>query len=141
MIQTKLIPRTPEAVEPPLLIKTLLAQSARYEPQREIIYRDLFRINYVQFNQRVCQLANALRQVGVQPGDMVAVLDWDSHRYLECFFGVTSMGAILHTVNIRLSPAQILYTMNHAEDKVVLIHEDFLPVLAAIRDQLTTVKN
>ncbi|WP_460971191.1 fatty acid--CoA ligase [Spirosoma migulaei] len=140
MIQTKLIPRTAEASEPPLLIKSLLAQSLKYEPQREIVYRDLFRMNYVQFNQRVRQLANVLADLGVVAGDTIAVLDWDSHRYLECFFGVTSVGAILHTVNVRLSPAQILYTMNHAEDKVVLIHEDFLPILAAIKDQLTTVE-
>lgn len=140
MIQTKLIPRTAEAYEPPMLIKSLLAQSLNYEPQREIVYRDLFRLNYTEFNRRVRQLANVLSSVGIVPGDTVAVLDWDSHRYLECFFGVTSAGAILHTVNVRLSPAQILYTMNHAEDKVVLIHEDFLPILAAIKDQLTTVK-
>ncbi len=139
MIQTKLIPRTAEAYEPPMLIKTLLAQSLKYEPHREIVYRDLFRMNYIQFNQRVRKLANTLADLGVGPGDTVAVLDWDSHRYLECFFGVTSAGAILHTVNIRLSPTQILYTMNHAQDKAVLIHEDFLPILAAIKDQLTTV--
>ncbi|WP_420146690.1 fatty acid--CoA ligase [Spirosoma sp.] len=140
MIQTKLIPRTAEANEPPLLIKSLLAQSLRYEPQREIVYRDLFRMNYVTFNQRVRQLANLLTDLDVKPGDTIAVLDWDSHRYLECFFGVTSMGAILHTVNVRLSPAQILFTMNHAEDKVVFIHEDFLPILNTIKDQLTTVQ-
>ena len=140
MIQTKLIPRTAEAHEPPMLIKSLLAQSLRYEPQREIVYRDLFRMNYVTFNQRVRQLANVLTSVGVRPGDTIAVLDWDSHRYLECFFGITSTGAILHTVNVRLSPAQILFTMNHAQDKVVLIHEDFLPILNAIKDQLTTVQ-
>ena len=140
MIQTKLIPRTAEAFEPPMLIKNLLEQSANYEPQREIVYRDLFRMNYTQFNQRVRQLANVLAELGISPGDTVAVLDWDSHRYLECFFGITSVGAILHTVNVRLSPAQILYTMNHAEDKVVFIHEDFLPILAAIKTQLTTVE-
>ena len=140
MIQTRLIPRTAEAYEPPLLIKTLLAQSLRYEPQREIVYRNLFRMNYVDFNRRVRQLANVLADLGVKPGDTIAVLDWDSHRYLECFFGVTSFGAILHTVNVRLSPAQILYTMNHAKDKVVLIHEDFLPILTAIKSQLTTVE-
>ncbi|WP_338871147.1 fatty acid--CoA ligase [Spirosoma sp. SC4-14] len=140
MIQTKLIPRTPEAYEPPMLIKNILAESIKYEPQREIVYRDLFRMNYVEFNRRVRQLANVLTGIGVNPGDTVAVFDWDSHRYLECFFGVTSLGAILHTVNVRLSPAQILYTMNHAQDKVVLIHEDFLPILSAIKDQLTTVE-
>lgn len=139
MIQTKLIPRTAEAHEPPMLIKYMLAQSLNYEPHREIVYRDLFRMNYVEFNKRVRQLANVLTGLGVGPGDTVAVLDWDSHRYLECFFAVTSMGAVLHTVNIRLSPAQILYTMNHAQDKAVLIHEDFLPILTAVKDQLTTV--
>ncbi|WP_020601430.1 fatty acid--CoA ligase [Spirosoma spitsbergense] len=139
MIQTKLIPRTAEASEPPLLIKNILAESLKYEPTREIVYRDLFRMNYSQFNQRVRQLANALTSLGVKPGDMVAVMDWDSHRYLECFFGVTSIGAILHTINVRLSPAQILYTINHAQDKVILIHEDFLPILTAIKDQITTV--
>ncbi|MBC8151569.1 MAG: fatty acid--CoA ligase [Bacteroidetes bacterium] len=140
MMQTKLIPRTPSAHEPGLLIKNLLAQSLQYEPQREIVYRDLYRMNYVEFNQRVRRLANLLTDAGAQPGDTVAVLDWDSHRYLECYFAVPGMGAIIHTINVRLSPAQILYTMNHAEDKIVLIHEDFLPILNAIRDQLTTVK-
>lgn len=140
MIQTRLIPRTADAHEPPMLIKNMLAQSLKYEPQREIIYRDLFRMDYVRFNQRVRQLANVLTNLDIRPGDMVAVLDWDSHRYLECFFGVTSLGAILHTVNVRLSPAQILYTMNHARDKIILIHEDFLPILTAIKDQLSTVE-
>ncbi|MCK8491010.1 fatty acid--CoA ligase [Spirosoma sp. RP8] len=140
MIQTKLIPRTSEAFEPPMLIKNILAESLKYEPHREIVYRDLFRMNYIEFNKRVRRLANVLTGLGVKPGDTVAVLDWDSHRYLECFFGVTSIGAILHTVNVRLSPAQILYTMNHAQDNIVLIHEDFLPILNAIKDQLTTVE-
>ncbi|GAB2568932.1 fatty acid--CoA ligase [Spirosoma areae] len=138
MLPTKLIPRTASAHETPMLLKNLLAQSLKYEPQRQIVYRDLFRMDYRQFNRRVQQLANVLVQHGVGPGDTVAVLDWDSHRYLEAFFAVPGMGAILHTVNVRLSPAQILYTMNHAEDKLVLIHEDFLPILQAVRGQLTT---
>ncbi len=124
-----------------MLIKQLLAQSLKYEPQREIIYRDLFRMTYVTFNKRVRQLANLLGSLGVKGGDTVAVMDWDSHRYLECFFGVPCVGAILHTINVRLSPAQILYTMNHAEDKVLLIHEDFLPLLNAVKSQLTTVES
>ncbi|GAA4417241.1 fatty acid--CoA ligase [Nibrella viscosa] len=140
MLQTKLIPRTASAHEPPMLIKSLLAQSLKYEPQREIVYRDLFRMNYLEFNRRVRRLANTLTALGVKPGDTVAVFDWDSHRYLECFFGITGIGAILHTINVRLSPGQILYTMNHAEDKLVLIHEDFLPLLNAVKADLTTVE-
>jgi fatty-acyl-CoA synthase len=57
------------------------------------------------------------------------VMDWDSHRYLECFFAVPMIGAVLHTVNVRLSPEQMLYTMNHAEDRFVLVMSDFLPLV------------
>ncbi|MEZ0606989.1 fatty acid--CoA ligase [Fibrella sp. WM1] len=136
----RLIPRANTAHEPALLLKTLLQQSSRYEPDREIVYRDLFRMNYRTFNERVRRLANVLTEAGVQPGDTVAVMDWDSHRYLEAFFAIPCLGAVLHTINVRLSPFQILYTMNHAIDKVVLVHEDFLPIIDAIRPQLTTVE-
>lgn len=138
MTNTKLIPRTPSAYDSPLLIKNLLAQSLRYNPQREILYRDLFRMDYFTLNTRIRRLANVLSKVGIKPGDTVAVMDWDSHRYLECFFGVPMLGAVLHTVNVRLSPAQILYTINHAEDDLILVHEDFLPILEAIHSQITT---
>ncbi|ARK12492.1 fatty acid--CoA ligase [Fibrella sp. ES10-3-2-2] len=136
----RLIPRVATAHEPPMLIKNLLRQSDRYEPNREIVYRNLFRMTYTTFNHRVQQLANVLTQLGVTAGDTVAVMDWDSHRYLEAFFAVPCLGAVLHTINVRLSPFQILYTMNHAADKVVLIHEDFLPLLDSIRPELTTVQ-
>jgi fatty-acyl-CoA synthase len=140
MIQTRIVPRTPSAYDPPLIIKMLLEQVTKYNPQREIVYRDLFRMNYHTFDKRVRQLANVLTDAGVKAGDTVAVMDWDSHRYLECFFTIPCLGAVLHTINIRLSPAQILYTMNHAEDKFVVIHEDFVPIVEAIKDQLTTVE-
>lgn len=140
MIETKLIPKVASAHQYPLLIKSIFQQSLKYEPQREIVYRNLLRYDYVELNKRVARLANALTNIGLQVGDTVAVFDWDSHRYLESFFAVPMMGSILHTINVRLSPAQILYTMNHAEDKVVLIHEDFLPILEAIKDKLTTVE-
>ena len=137
---TRIIPRAAAAHEPPMLIKSLLMQSNRYEPNREIVYRDLFRMNYATFNERVRRLANVLTEAGVQAGDTVAVMDWDSHRYLESFFAIPCIGAVLHTINVRLSPFQILYTMNHAADKVVLVHDDFLPLLDGIRSQLTTVE-
>lgn len=140
MIQTKLAPRTPSAHNYQLLIKSIFEQTLKYEPQKEIVYRDLFRFNYFELNRRIQKLANVLTQQGVKAGDTVAVFDWDSHRYLECFFAIPMIGAVLHTINVRLSPGQILYTMNHAEDTFVLIHEDFLPVIEAIKDQVETVK-
>ena len=75
------------------------------------------------------------RTLGVAPGNTVAVMDWDSHRYLECFFAVPMMGAVLHTVNVRISPEQILYTINHAADDVILVNAEFLPILEAIHDE------
>lgn len=140
MIQTRLIARTPSAYDPPLLISSLLKQTVRYNPQREIVYRNLFRMDYFEFNKRVRRLANLCVELDIKPGDMIGVMDWDSHRYLECFFGIPSFGAILHTINVRLSPAQILYTINHAEDKVIFLHEDFIPIIEGIKDKITTVK-
>jgi fatty-acyl-CoA synthase len=136
----KLIQPTPSAYGFPLLIKNLLHPPLIYAPDQEIVYRDLVRYTYSQFGERVCRLANGLAALGIKPGDTVAVMDWDSHRYLECFFGVPMMGAVLHTVNIRLSPEQLIYTINHAEDDVILVNQEFLPMLEAVREQLTTVK-
>jgi fatty-acyl-CoA synthase len=123
-----------------LLIKHLLETPLFFAPEQEIVYRDKVRLTYRKLNERIHRLAGGLEKLGVGPGDTVCVFDYDSHRYLECFFAVPMMGAVLHTQNWRLSPEQILYTMNHAEDKVVLIHEDFLPCLEAIYDQLKSVK-
>jgi fatty-acyl-CoA synthase len=123
-----------------LILKHLLETPLFFAPDQQIVYRDKVRLTYRMFNERVHRLANALKLLGVKVGDTVCVFDYDSHRYLECFFAIPMMGAVLHTQNWRLSPEQILYTMNHAEDDVVLIHSDFLPILEAIKDKLTTVK-
>lgn len=139
-MKTKLIDPTPQAYSNPLLIKNLLLTPLRYYPDQKIIYRDQLEFTYTQFGKRVAQLAHALTALGVKAGDTVAVMDWDSHRYLECYFAVPMIGAVLHTVNIRLSSEQLLYTINHAEDDVLLVNTEFLPMLEPIKDQLLTVK-
>ncbi|MBL0713731.1 MAG: fatty acid--CoA ligase [Desulfosarcina sp.] len=131
---------TPSAYGYPLLIKNILRTPLQYAPDQEIVYRDQRRYTYRTLNQRIHKLAHMLSAAGVKPGDTVAVMDWDSHRYLECFFAIPMMGAVLHTINIRLSPDQLLYTINHAEDDVILVFSEFLPMLEAIRDQIKTVK-
>ena len=78
---------------------------------------------------------------GAKAGETVAVIDYDSYRYLESFFAIPMIGAALHTVNYRLSPEQVLYTINHAEDDVIFLHVDFLPLIEGIKDKITTVKN
>ena len=139
-MSTRLITPTKEAYSYPLLIKNLLDTPLIYSPDQEIIYRDHKRYTYKDFGQRVKQLAAMLSNLGVKPGDTVAVMDWDSHRYLECFFAVPMMGAVLHTINIRLTPEQLIYTINHAEDDVILVNEEFLPLLESVKDRFETVK-
>src|SRR4029078_11798373 len=85
---------------------------------------------------RVRRLASALAGLGVKPGSTVAVMDWDSHRYLECFFAVAMRGAVLHTCNVRISPEQVLYTINHAADDVILVNAEFLPLVAEIHPRI-----
>ncbi|MFW5930456.1 MAG: fatty acid--CoA ligase [Desulfosalsimonas sp.] len=137
---TRKIEPTPSAYPYQLLIKHILETPLIYAPEQEIIYRDIHRYTYRDFNRRVHQLASMLSAQGVKPGDTVAVMDWDSHRYLECFFGIPMMGAVLHTINIRLSSEQLIYTINHAEDDVILVNEEFLPMLEAVKDKFETVK-
>ena len=116
----------------PLLIKTLLKTPLQVAPKQEIISDGLRRYNYVEFNQRLNRFGSMLNALDVKQGDVIAVLDWDTHRYLECFFAIPMYGAVLHTVNVRLSPAQIAYTIDHAEDDVILVHADFIPLLDSV---------
>ncbi|MGI0153674.1 fatty acid--CoA ligase [Pseudidiomarina sp. WS423] len=140
-MSVKLLKPADEAYQYPLLIKQLLLSSERYGANNEIVGgNNGKRYSYAEFNQRVQRLANMLTEQGVKQGDVVAVLDWDTPRYLECFFAIPMLGAVLHTVNVRLAPEQIVYTMNHAEDKVVLAHDDFLPLLAKVKHELVTVE-
>ena len=125
----------PSAYSHQLLIKDLVRTSLTYAADQEIVYRDIIRYSYSTFNRRIARLANLLTGIGITPGDTVAVLDWDTHRYLECYFAVPMMGAILHTVNVRLSSEHLLYTINHAEDAVILVNTDFLPLIEAIKDR------
>jgi fatty-acyl-CoA synthase len=136
----KIIDPTPSAYDYRLLIKHFLQTPLIYSPNQEIIYRDKMRYTYAAFGKRIHQLANVLRDLGVRPGDTVAVMDWDSHRYLECFFAVPMMGAVLHTINIRLSPDQLIYTINHAQDDVIMVHSDFFPLLESVKDRFATPK-
>jgi fatty-acyl-CoA synthase len=124
----------------PLIIKKLLLTSLNGQSDQEIVYRDLLRLSHAQLVERIHHLADGLSKLCVSKGDAVAVMDWDSHRYLECYFAIPMMGAVLQTVNCRLSPEQIVYTVKHAEAKALLVNSDFLPIWKAIHTQLPKVK-
>ncbi|MEM5383019.1 fatty acid--CoA ligase [Paraburkholderia phymatum] len=131
---------TPSPYAYPLLIKHLLHTPFVQARDQEIVYRGELRMTYTTLRERIAQLASGLHRLGVRHGATVAVMDWDSHRYLESYFAVPMMGAVLQTVNVRLSQAEIAYTINHAGAEVLLVHTDFLPVVEAIRDQLHSVR-
>jgi fatty-acyl-CoA synthase len=124
----------------PLIIKKLLYTPLVYNPNQVIVYRENFRYTYRELNERIHRLAGALTSIDIGPGQTVAVFDYDSHRYLECFFAVPMMGAVLQMVNWRLSSEQILYTLNHTEARTILIHADFLNILNGLRDRLQHLK-
>jgi fatty-acyl-CoA synthase len=134
------IDSTPSAYAYPLLIKHLLHTPLAQAPDQEIVYRGEVRLTYRAMRERIARLASGLSGIGASAGSTVAVMDWDSHRYLECYFAIPMMGAVLQTVNVRLSPAEIAYTINHAGAQILMVHTDFLPVVDAIRDQLDTVR-
>ena len=124
----------------PLLVKQLLTNSLGLYGDQEITYRGELRYTYLDFRRRIGQLASALEALGVRHGSTVAVMDWDSHRYLESYFAIPMMGATLFTVNVRLSPQQIAYTLNDSEAEVVLVHADFVPLLEGMKGELKGVR-
>ena len=115
----------------PLLIRQLLLTPLAVNPEQQIVYRDRARYTYRMLRDRVGRLASALRAIGIGPGDTVAIMDWDSNRYLEAYFAVPMMGAVLMTANVRLAPEQIAYTLNHSRAKALLVNTEFMPVLDA----------
>ena len=121
----------------PLLIKQLLISPLSSNPEQEIVDNENQRYNYKRLNTNIHTLANALRELGIKKGDTIGVMAWDTIRYLEFFFTIPMMGAILHTINIRLSEQQILYTINHADDDILIVHNDFIQVIDKIRKKIS----
>jgi fatty-acyl-CoA synthase len=132
--------RAAEAYQFPLTIRHLLDGVLAKAGEQRIIYRDQASYNYHEFFGRIGRLASMLKGIGVEQGMTVAVMDWDSHRYLESYFAVPMMGAVLQTVNVRLPVPQIAYTLQHAKAEIILVHRDFFPIIDAILPILPEVK-
>src|SRR6201994_1400763 len=131
---------TPSAYAYPLLIKQLLHTPLAQTAHQEIVYRDVRRLTYLELRDRIGRLASSLKTIGVRPGDSVGVLDWDSNRFLEAFFAIPMMGVVLQTVNVRLSPEQIAYTIDHAGSSTLLVNDEFVELLQSMLPQLPKVK-
>lgn len=128
-----------------LSISSILRHAEKVHKHCEIVSRKpeggIFRYTYADAGRRARQAANVLARLGVQQQDRVATLAWNTHRHYELYFAVSGSGAILHTVNPRLFPEQIVYILNHAEDEVLFLDLQFVPLIEAIRDQLPHLKH
>ena len=128
----------------PLLISNIIEHAARHHPDTEIVSRTveggIHRYTYLDAGKRARKLANALVKSGVVLGDRVATLAWNGYRHFELYYGISGIGAVMHTINPRLFPEQIAWIANHAEDKALFFDLTFLPLVEAIASQLTTCK-
>ncbi|MRX06319.1 long-chain-fatty-acid--CoA ligase [Pseudoduganella sp. FT25W] len=133
-----------QMMDQPLLISTILDFAARHYGSSEIVSQrvegDLHRYTFRDCHRRAKQLAQALRQLGVEMGERVATLAWNGYRHLEAYYAVSGSGAVLHTINPRLHPEQLAYICNHAEDQYLLFDACFLPLVQAIAPHCRTVK-
>jgi fatty-acyl-CoA synthase len=139
-VRTRLIQGADSAYNFPLIFKHFWHAPLLQAPDQEIVYRDLKRFTYREIRGRIGRLASALFRIGVRPGDTVGVLDWDSNRFLEAYFAIPMMGAVLQTVNVRLSSEQIAYTINRAGASTLLLNDDFVGLLEGLKPQLPNVK-
>jgi len=124
-----------------LLVKHLLEHAAKVQPEGEIVYKDLVRQNYAQLYERCQRLSNALKDLGVREGSKVISFEWNTHRFLEIYFAVPCMGAMMHMGNPLLTPEQIVYLINRVEDEVLIFNKDFTPIIEAVSSKLKTVRH
>lgn len=127
-----------------LTLPTMLERLGQFFPDVEIVSRmpdkSLHRSNYGQVHQRAKRLASALTQAGIKQGECVATLMWNHYAHLEAYMGIPVMGGVIHTLNLRLSPEDIAYIANHAEDKILIVDDILLPLYEQFKDKVSFKK-
>ena len=131
-------------MQQPLLISSLLTHAERHHGEQEIVSRrvegDVHRTTYRELAARSRRMANALAALGIGFGDRVATLAWNGYRHMELYYAVSGSGAVLHTLNPRLHPDQVVWLADHAEDQVLFFDLSFLPLIEAIAERVKTIK-
>jgi fatty-acyl-CoA synthase len=126
--------------EQPLMIATLIQHAARFHGDVEIVSRmvdgTVHRYSYADAERRSRRLARALLRLGIAPGDRVGTLAWNNYRHFELYYGVSGIGAVCHTINPRLFDEQIVYIVNHAQDRILFIETSFIPLIERLAPQL-----
>ncbi|MEO7056471.1 MAG: 3-(methylthio)propionyl-CoA ligase [Caldimonas sp.] len=129
----------------PLLISSLLVHAERHHGEQEVVSRrvegDIHRTTYRELAARSRRMAKAIAGLGIASGERVATLAWNGHRHLELYYAVSGSGAVLHTLNPRLHPDQVVYIADHAEDQALFFDLTFLPLVEAIAGRVKTIKH
>ncbi len=128
----------------PLLISSIAEHGAQFHGSREIVSvtadNPRHRYTYRECIARAKQLANALGKLGLEHGDRVATIAWNDYRHLESYYGMSGAGYVCHTINPRLFPEQLVFIINHAEDRWIFTDVMFVPLLEALADKITGVE-
>ena len=134
-----------QMMQQPLLISSLIQHAERHHGDQEVVSRrvegDIHRYTYKDMAARARRMAKALAVLGLQPGQRAATMAWNGYRHMELYYAVSGSGAVLHTLNPRLHPDQVVYIADHAEDQVLFFDMTFLPLVEAVAARLTTVKH
>jgi fatty-acyl-CoA synthase len=128
----------------PLTVNKIMEHASINHGQREVVSRSvegpMVRTTYSAINARAKKVTNALQGEGIKLGDRVATLAWNSGRHMEIWYGAMGMGSVLHTLNPRLFPEQLVYIVNHAEDRIIFTDLTFIPLLEALQDKMPCVE-
>lgn len=129
----------------PLLVSSLIDYGAEIHGDAMVVSRrvegDTHRYGYADARARIVQLAHALRTLGVREGDRVATMAWNGHRHFEVYYAASGIGAVCHTVNPRLFPEQLVYIVNHAEDRLLFVDLTFLPLIELLIDRMPSLEH
>src|SRR5574340_1032978 len=132
-------------MQQPLLISNLLVHAERHHVDRQIVSRrvegDIHRYTFRDMAARTRRMANALAAHGVRFGDRVATLAWNGYRHMELYYAASGSGAVLHTLNPRLHPDQVVWIADHAEDQVLFFDLTFLPLVEAVASRVKTIRH
>jgi fatty-acyl-CoA synthase len=133
-----------QMMQMPLLVSSLLVHAERHHPEQEVVSRrvegDIHRETFAELAARARRVANAIKGLGVEMSERIATLAWNGYRHMELYYGVSGSGAVLHTLNPRLHPDQVVWIADHAEDQVIFFDMTFLPIIEAIAGRVRTVK-
>lgn len=127
----------------PLIVGSMMEHAEKFFPKKQVIsqtHDKIHHLTYKDVGKRTRRLMSVLKKFGIEKGDKVGTLAWNTHRHLEIYFAAPGIGSVLHTINIRLSPEHIIHIINHAEDKIIFVDEDILPLVNQLHEHLPTVK-